>query len=90
MLQFDFYGRIFYGEPVPIPASAEKCSSKTSLRAVSSAVERLVYTEDVGGSIPSPPTMFASRAAPIAPAIGRALAGRWLAAAAVGRSGLRP
>ena len=27
-------------------------------RAVSSAVERLVYTEDVGGSIPSPPTIF--------------------------------
>ena len=26
-------------------------------RAVSSAVERFVYTEDVGGSIPSPPTM---------------------------------
>src|SRR5215475_1919336 len=28
------------------------------MRAVSSAVERFVYTEDVGGSIPSPPTMF--------------------------------
>jgi hypothetical protein len=26
-------------------------------RAVSSAVERFVYTEDVGGSIPSPPTI---------------------------------
>jgi hypothetical protein len=26
-------------------------------RAISSAVERLVYTEDVGGSIPSSPTI---------------------------------
>jgi hypothetical protein len=31
---------------------------KSSIRAVSSAVERFVYTEDVGGSIPSPPTIF--------------------------------
>jgi hypothetical protein len=30
--------------------------AKQTARAVSSAVERFVYTEDVGGSIPSPPT----------------------------------
>ena len=30
---------------------------KSFVRAVSSAVERFVYTEDVGGSIPSPPTI---------------------------------
>ena len=32
-------------------------SSKRGLRAVSSAVERLAYTELVGGSIPSLPTI---------------------------------
>ena len=29
---------------------------RTQYRVVSSAVERFVYTEDVGGSKPSPPT----------------------------------
>jgi hypothetical protein len=35
------------------------CSAKQGPRtgAVSSAVERLVYTENAGGSIPSPPTI---------------------------------
>jgi DNA-binding protein HU-beta len=33
-------------------------------RAVSSVVERLVYTEDVGSSTLSPPTIFVSRCAP--------------------------
>lgn len=31
-------------------------AARQTARAVSSAVERFVYTEDVGGSIPSPPT----------------------------------
>jgi hypothetical protein len=40
------------------PLSAAKNPRKHKGWAVSSAVERFVYTEDVGGSIPSPPTMF--------------------------------
>ncbi len=38
---------------------SHECLLPTALfsRAVSSAVERFVYTEDVGGSIPSPPTI---------------------------------
>ena len=31
---------------------------ESTARVVSSVVERLVYTEDVGGSKPSPPTSF--------------------------------
>jgi hypothetical protein len=41
---------------LPFPA-ALGCVIPREIRAVSSAVERLVYTEDVGGSIPSPPTI---------------------------------
>jgi hypothetical protein len=37
---------------------------------VSSAVERLVYTEDVGGSKPSPPTSPLLEDTPLAPATG--------------------
>src|SRR5262245_29579484 len=33
-------------------------------REVSSAVERLLYTQDVGGSKPSPPTSYSKRGAP--------------------------
>ena len=33
---------------------------ESTARVVSSVVERLVYTEDVGGSKPSPPTSFTS------------------------------
>src|SRR5206468_1436784 len=40
-------GRLSVPETVP----------DTPVGAVSSAVERFVYTEDVGGSIPSPPTI---------------------------------
>ena len=68
-----------------IDAGARKKSSG----AVSSAVERFVYTEDVGGSIPSPPTRFlrsrqhslrswAPRGAALAPARSRALRTRCL------------
>ena len=40
-----------------------RASAIKAERAVSSAVERLLYTQDVGGSIPSPPTMHVVLAA---------------------------
>ena len=42
------------------PAACRPARTRLEMagREVSSAVERFVYTEDVGGSIPSPPTMI--------------------------------
>ena len=55
-------------QPIAATGSLDDCRLPTAYclqRAVSSAVERFVYTEDVGGSIPSPPTILALAAAPV-------------------------
>ena len=46
----------------PSPAGAGECAALAW--AASSAVERLLYTQDVGGSIPSPPTIPPARSGP--------------------------
>jgi hypothetical protein len=62
------------GFPASDPLSVSAIVSETA-RAASSAVERFVYTEDVGGSIPSPPTTRRS-AGPLAFMPNRAEAGK--------------
>jgi hypothetical protein len=54
-------GRRFFMRRCPACAGGQG-GAKQRARAISSAVERFLYTEDVGGSIPSSPTISHTRA----------------------------